>query len=93
MKLFDEASRGPLGSLKLLSYKHKNTLLASTAATIVLGALFVDPFVQLVFSFPSRRTLAPTQDSSFHIATIYDPNRSMLNHAVSPGGPCMSALK
>ena len=85
IKTFDEASRGPLGSAQLL-IKHKSRLLASTAAIIVLAALFVDPFVQLVLSFPSRRTLASTQDSSFQIATIYDPNRSILNQAVSPGG-------
>ncbi|KAL8768246.1 MAG: hypothetical protein Q9209_005476 [Squamulea sp. 1 TL-2023] len=82
--LFDQASRGPLGALKLLVFKRKTTLLASIAAVIVLAALFVDPFVQLVFSFPSRRTLASAQNSSFQTATIYDPNRSMLNHVVSP---------
>ncbi|KAL8790578.1 MAG: hypothetical protein Q9195_006258 [Heterodermia aff. obscurata] len=55
MKLFDEASRGPLGSLKLLISKDKSKLLTSIAAIIVLGALFVDPFVQ--YTMPSNQTL------------------------------------
>lgn len=92
IKLFDEASRGPWGSLQLLISKHKTTLLASIAASIILAALFVDPFVQLVFSFPSRRTLATRQESFFQIATMYDPNRSMLNHAISPGAFRRSVL-
>ena len=92
VKLFDEASRGPWGSFELLVAKHKNTLLASIAASIILAALLVDPFVQLVLSFPSRPTLAERQDSSFQIATMYDPNRSMLNHAVSPGVFCHSKV-
>ncbi len=79
LKLFDEASRGPFGSLKLLIAGHKVTLLASCAAGIMLAALFVDPFVQLVLSFPSRGTLATTESASFQTAQLYDPNQYLLD--------------
>lgn len=36
LKIFDEASRGPLGSLKLVFARHKSKLLASCAAVIGL---------------------------------------------------------
>ena len=78
LKLFDEASRGPVGSLRLLFAKNKsNTVLASSAAIVVIAALFVDPFVQLVFHFPSRRALAPIQNAAFQIAQVYNPSHQV----------------
>lgn len=53
LQMFDEASRGPLGSLKLLVARRKNSLLASCAAGVMLASLFVDPFIQLAFTFQS----------------------------------------
>ena len=79
LKLFDEASRGPFGSLKLLLAGYRITFLATLAAGVMLAALFVDPFVQLVLSFPSRETLAPTENASFQTAQLYDPNQYILD--------------
>lgn len=76
LQLFDEASRGPFGSLKLLFTRHKNSLLASCAASVMLATLFIDPFIQLVFTFPSQRTLIPlVNHASIQIAQLYDPNQ------------------
>ena len=81
--MFNEASRGPFGSIKLLVAGHKNTFLASCAAAVVLAALFVDPFVQLVLTFPTRSTLAPTSDTTFLTTRLYDPNQyTFLIHIV-----------
>lgn len=67
---FDNASRGPWGSLMLLrttTYKH----LASLGASITILALAFEPFFQQVVSFPSRALLDAS--SSISIATAYEP--------------------
>ena len=75
LKLFDEASRGPLGSIRLLFAKHKsNGVLTSSVAIVVIAAFFIDSSVQLVFSFPSRGTPASNQNAAFQIAQVYNPN-------------------
>ena len=80
--LFDEASRGPWGSSRLLVKMHKTSVIASCAATVTLLALFVDPFVQLVISFPSQPTIISSEasgqyssleDAAFLTNTIYAP--------------------
>ena len=87
LNIFDEASRGPLGSLQLLTLKHKNALIASGAAIVTILALFVDPFVQLVFTFPSQRTISPMMNASFLTTRMHDPMGYELNsHAPNTGG-------
>ena len=100
LKLFDEASRGPLGSLRLLFAKHKsNGVLASSAAIIVVAAFFIDSSVQLVFSFPSRGTPAPIQSAAFQVAQVYNPDhhadaffaQDYLGKSGQPGPACTKA--
>ena len=79
LSIFDEASRGPLGSLQLLAFKHKNALVASGAAIVTILALFVDPFVQLVFTFPSQRTISPSMNASFSTTRMHDPMNYEVN--------------
>ncbi|KAL8691957.1 MAG: hypothetical protein Q9218_002919 [Villophora microphyllina] len=73
LDIFDQASRGPLGSLQLLVFRHKNALIASSAAIVTILALFVDPFVQLVFAFPSQGTLSPIVNATFLTTQVHDP--------------------
>ncbi|KAJ5501532.1 hypothetical protein N7453_006349 [Penicillium expansum] len=53
MQLFDNASRGPLGSLKII-FSHCGKPLISFGAAIVVLMLAFDPFVQQVLSYPVR---------------------------------------
>lgn len=45
----------------------------------MLAAPFVDPFVQLVLTFPSRSTLEPAGQALIHTARLYDPNQYVPN--------------
>ena len=69
---FDEASRGPLGALGLVVRRNKSAGIALVAAIVVLASLVVDPFVQLVFSFPNSATIDPQGTASLHEAVTYD---------------------
>lgn len=53
-EIFDGASRGPLGSLRLLWKINRRAFMASMGAIIVLFALAMDPFVQQVISYPQK---------------------------------------
>ena len=75
LQCFDEASRGPWGSFKLIIFKHKNALVASLASLVLLVSLLVDPFVQLVFSFPIQFVNDPTQFPTFQTSTVWNPSK------------------
>ncbi|RFU28333.1 hypothetical protein B7463_g8016, partial [Scytalidium lignicola] len=79
LKLFDEVSRGPLGSIKLILSKHRKALLGTTAAVVLLLAGLIDPFVQLVFSFPSQPSIDQSVQATFPIANLYDPDSLILD--------------
>lgn len=77
LNTYDESSRGPWGSVKLLAlgYVDKKSLLASWAALVTIFALFVDPALQLVIVQPSK--LAPSSQQpapAFQVSQVYDPN-------------------
>jgi hypothetical protein len=55
-EIFDNASRGPWGSLLLL-IRTKGKALAAIGAVIMLCALALDPFFQQVVNFPERSAL------------------------------------
>ena len=74
LSLFDQASRGPWGSIKLLLLKNGKTVTASCAAVVVLLALLVDPFVQLVITFPSKNIITPGLEAKLTRTIIHDPN-------------------
>jgi hypothetical protein len=72
LQLFDAASRGPLGSAEFLFRKHRHVVVASVAAGVVLLSLLVDPFIQLVFSFPSRAVSLDVTSASILTTTAWD---------------------
>jgi hypothetical protein len=74
LQLFDDASRGPWGAFMLVVTKNKTTLLAGCASLIMIAALLMEPFIQLVFSFPSRLTTVTGALVPIYASQVYDPS-------------------
>ena len=57
-------------------------LLASSASLLTIAALVIDPFAQLVFTFPTRATPSlHGPAASINLAHVYDANTSVTqNH-------------
>ncbi|KAJ4381543.1 hypothetical protein N0V86_002903 [Didymella sp. IMI 355093] len=70
-EIFDNASRGPWGSLLLL-IRTKCRALAALGAIITLASLMLDPFFQQVVDFPDRWALDSNSSAIPRVAT-YDP--------------------
>lgn len=71
-EIFDNASRGPWGSVLLL-IRTKGKALAALGAMITLCMMALDPFFQQVVDFPDRWALQGTS-SSLPKATWYTPS-------------------
>ena len=72
--VFENASRGPLGSLLLLYHINWTALAGSTGAVITILALAMDPFAQQVTSFDQRQVVADNMTSTIRVARKYDMN-------------------
>jgi hypothetical protein len=70
-EIFDNASRGPWGSMLLL-LRTKGRALAAVGAMIMLGSLLLDPFFQQVVDYPDRWALQNTSSTIPRI-TNYKP--------------------
>jgi hypothetical protein len=70
-EIFDNASRGPWGSMLLL-IRTKGRALAALGAMIMLCSLALDPFFQQVVSFPDRWVLQDTW-SAIPRAVYFNP--------------------
>ncbi|OAL53943.1 hypothetical protein IQ07DRAFT_609158 [Pyrenochaeta sp. DS3sAY3a] len=70
-EIFDNASRGPWGSLLLL-VRTKGRALAAVGALIMLCSLALDPFFQQVVDFPDRWALQNTSSAIPRVAA-YTP--------------------
>ncbi|KAI0608297.1 DUF3176 domain-containing protein [Pyrenophora tritici-repentis] len=71
-EIFDNASRGPWGSLLLLM-RTKGKALAALGAMITLCMMALDPFFQQVVSFPDRWALEKDFISKIPKTVRYDP--------------------
>jgi len=71
-EIFDNASRGPWGSLLLLM-RTKGKALAALGAMITLCMMALDPFFQQVVSFPDRWALENDLISKIPKTVRYDP--------------------
>ena len=69
---FDEASRGPLGSLKLLLDMRWRALAASAGAIITVLAFAIDPFTQQILSYPTKSSAAGNETASIAVARAFD---------------------
>ncbi|GAP87558.2 hypothetical protein SAMD00023353_0900210 [Rosellinia necatrix] len=79
LQTFDSAGRGPLGAAVFVGKNHIKTSFASIAAMVVILSLLVDPFMQLIFAFPTHSRHDTGLTASFKSATIYDPHSSFYN--------------
>ncbi|CAG8237339.1 unnamed protein product [Penicillium salamii] len=57
---FDDASRGPMGSMSLL-FRQQGQSIASLGAAILILMLAFEPFVQQILSYPSERIRTATK--------------------------------
>ncbi|KAF1964139.1 hypothetical protein BU23DRAFT_493657, partial [Bimuria novae-zelandiae CBS 107.79] len=71
-ELFDNASRGPWGSLMLL-VRTRGMTLAALGAAITIFVMAMDPFFQQVVRYP-QRTVLQLQNSSIPRVTRYEPH-------------------
>ncbi|KZM28520.1 uncharacterized protein EKO05_0005935 [Ascochyta rabiei] len=71
-EIFDNASRGPWGSMLLL-LRTKGRALAAVGAMIMLGSLALDPFFQQVVDFPERWALRNNLTGEIPRIARYEP--------------------
>lgn len=54
LQFFDDASRGPWGSLTFLWHLHGRTFVASVGAIVTITAMALEPSAQQLLNFPTR---------------------------------------
>ena len=77
LQMYDEASRGPYGAFKMILRSKDAALLASCASVLAVAALLIDPFSQLVLTFPSRPTSSVGQAATISVAKAFDANTQL----------------
>lgn len=75
-EIFDNASRGPWGSMLLL-LRTKGRALAALGALIMLCSLALDPFFQQVVDFPERWALRTDVTSEIPTVLHYNPRNDL----------------
>ncbi|KAK5937970.1 hypothetical protein PMZ80_009559 [Knufia obscura] len=63
-ELFDEASRGPLGAIKILGSSPARSPVTLLGALLILIALAFDPFVQQIVSYDTKLQYAQTNQAA-----------------------------
>ncbi|CAK1362457.1 unnamed protein product [Cercospora beticola] len=86
IEIFDDASRGPLGSAKLLVHINWTALLASVGAIITLLSLGMDPFIQQVISYDAVTFNDTTAKAYLSTAQAYDTGLGYRTHLTGPDG-------
>jgi hypothetical protein len=86
LEVYDEATRGPWGSLKLLFTMRHTALLAALGAFITIVSIAIDPFAQQIISNVTRTVVAQNETASYQVAHTYDTGLQSVNAAVS--GKC-----
>lgn len=83
---FDQASRGPAGSIALLCGRASRSL-ASLGAFIVILALLFDAFIQQLITYPLRDTVEYNTTAIHRKASIFviDPNSTPFISAMNRG--------
>ncbi|KAK5690875.1 hypothetical protein LTR97_012038 [Elasticomyces elasticus] len=84
---FDDASRGPWGSMMLL-FSWRAQSLAALGASITVLALAFDPFVQQILTYPTKMVFVPAAYSSVMRTPSYvafDPGDDEWLNAISSG--------
>lgn len=81
IQLFDEASRGILGSLKILIFRPRSMMIASCAAALAVLSFIIDPFVQLTLVVSVAQVPSPLLQSSFLTTGLYDPTGASIDQS------------
>jgi hypothetical protein len=79
IQTFDDASRGPMGSLTIL-IQHCGWSLASLGAYITILALAFDPFVQQILSYPVRQRPSSSESASVKQAHYFLPGLDNISY-------------
>jgi uncharacterized protein DUF3176 len=74
LQVFDDASRGPLGSLRLLWMLKLQSTLASVGAIVAIVSLAMDPFTQQVLSYHVVTVNTTNSSVSLPAAKAYNYN-------------------
>jgi hypothetical protein len=92
LQIFDDASRGPLGSLRLLWMLKLQSTLASVGAIVAIVSLAMDPFTQQVLSYYVVTVNTTNSSVSLPAAKAYNYNLS--DSLVSPAlsMPCCFSI-
>jgi hypothetical protein len=72
IQIFDDASRGPLGAIGLFCTAETASSVAVVGALITLAALVIDPFTQLVVTYPLRPVSMENGIAVVYTSSIYD---------------------
>jgi hypothetical protein len=83
LEVYDAATRGPWGSLKLLFTTRHTAILAAFGAFITVVSIAIDPFSQQIISHVTRTVVAQNESASYDIARIYDTGVQSSNLAVA----------
>jgi hypothetical protein len=70
VQVFDDASRGPWGSLELIWRLHIGAKLATWGSVITILTLAMGPFTQQLLSYPSRSIISG--NATYYTSHIYD---------------------
>ncbi|OJJ35802.1 hypothetical protein ASPWEDRAFT_41044 [Aspergillus wentii DTO 134E9] len=97
LQSIDDASRGPLGALKII-FQHRGYSWICLGALVTVLALAFDPFIQQIISYPVRQVPSPTDIAStkqaifpFTLETrdaMYEPSGASdtgFNNAINTG--------
>ena len=71
VQVFDDASRGPWGSMELIWKLNFRSKLASWGSVITILTLMMGPFSQQLLLYPSRPQYSPT-GATFHASQVYN---------------------
>lgn len=83
VELFEDASRGPWGSLRLLADFSVRSILAWGLGLITLLSLGMDPAAQQILEYPTRATVLNNSTAELAIARSYDSRTFNLSGTAS----------
>jgi hypothetical protein len=83
LEIYDEATRGPWGSLKLIFTTRHTALLAAFGAFIMVVSIAIDPFAQQIISHVTKTVVAQNETASFNVAHLYDTGVQTSNLAAA----------
>ncbi|KAF3000441.1 hypothetical protein E8E14_005940 [Neopestalotiopsis sp. 37M] len=72
LQLFDNASRGPLGSMKFFWRVPSESMLPYIGCVVTIAAIAISPMIQQILRFESKRTQIEGAFATVHTSQVYD---------------------